>query len=50
MTTLVDASKKNGYGSAGMEIAIGFVPSMAFLPNVGTTMASEFVKAIPMSP
>ena len=43
-------AKKGGYGSAGIATAIGFDPSMAFLPNVGTIIASEFVQAIPRSP
>ena len=50
VTTVVEESKKNGYGSAGIATAIGFDPSMAFLPNVGTIIASEFVQAIPRSP
>jgi len=50
VTTVVEQSNKNGYGSAGIATAIGLEPSIAFLPNVGTIIASEFVHAIPRSP
>ena len=42
--------KENGYGSAGIATAIGLEPSIAFLPKVGTMIASELVHAIPRRP
>ena len=50
VTTVVEQSKKNGYGSAGIATAIGLEPSIAFLPKVGTMIASELVHAIPRRP
>ena len=50
VTTVVEASKKKSYGSAGMATAIGLEPIIASLPNVGTMIASELVNAMPSSP
>ena len=44
VTTVVDASKKKLYGSAGIAQAIGFEPIIALRPNVGTMIASLFVQ------
>ena len=50
VTTVVEASKKNGYGSAGAATAIGFDPIMALRAKVGTMIASELVQEKPMRP
>ncbi len=38
---LWNSQRKNGYGSAGIATAIGLEPSIAFLPKVGTMIASR---------
>ena len=50
VTTVVEQSKRNGYGSAGIATAIGLEPNIALRPKVGTMIASELVHAIPSSP
>ena len=50
VTTVVDASKKKLYGSAGIAQAIGFEPIIALRPNVGTMIASLFVQLKPIKP
>lgn len=43
-------SRWNGCGVPGMETAMGFVPIIGCLPNVGTTRASVFVMEMPSRP
>ena len=50
VTTVVEASKKNGYGFAGIAKAIGLEPNIALLANVGTMIASELVNDNPINP
>ena len=50
VTTVVEASKKKLYGSAGIAQAMGFEPIMALRPNVGTMIASLFVQLRPIMP
>ncbi|CCZ32643.1 unknown [Coprobacillus sp. CAG:183] len=50
VTTVVEASKKNGYGLAGIAKAIGLDPSIALRAKVGTIIASELVNDIPINP
>ena len=50
VTTVVEASKKNGYGFAGIAKAIGLEPNIALLENVGTMIASELVNDNPINP
>ena len=50
VTTVVDASNQKGYGSAGMQNAIGFVPSIISRPNVGTMIGPVLVMENAASP
>ena len=48
-TVLVAMSRTNGYSRlAGAASEIGFVPSMAWRPWVGTTSGPELVRLIPI--
>ena len=47
---MVDASNQKGYGSAGMQNAIGFVPSIISRPNVGTMIGPVLVMENAASP